>query len=108
MPPVPVALDPVIQVFASELRARLRHRIRQIVLFGSRARGEARDDSDYDILVVVDQRSPEVRPLILEIETALLDNYGALVATVLRTEEEWDRAQGLPLACNVALEGITV
>lgn len=108
MPPVPVALDPVIQAFASELRARLHHRIRRIVLFGSRARGEARDDSDYDILVVVDQRSPEVRPLILEIETALLDNYGALVATVLRTQEEWDRAQGLPLARNVALEGITV
>ncbi|MDE2058762.1 MAG: nucleotidyltransferase domain-containing protein [candidate division NC10 bacterium] len=108
VPPVLVALDPVVQAFASELRARLRHRIRRIVLFGSRARGEARDDSDYDILVVVDQRSPEVRPLILEIETALLDDYGALVATVLRTEAEWDRAQGLPLARNVALEGITV
>lgn len=108
MPPVPVALDPVVQAFASELRARLRHHIRQIVLFGSRARGEARDDSDYDILVVVDRRSPKVRPLIHEIEVALLDNYGALVATVLRTEEKWHRAQGMPLARNVALEGITL
>src|SRR5574337_2040439 len=91
MPLAPVALDPVVQAFASELRTRLRHRIRRIVLCGSRARGQARDDSDYDILVVVDRRSPEVRPLILEIETSLLENYGALVATVLRTEEEWDR-----------------
>jgi predicted nucleotidyltransferase len=32
-----------------------------IYLFGSRARGDARDDSDYDLLVVVPDDAPEVR-----------------------------------------------
>ncbi|OGN87654.1 MAG: hypothetical protein A2X23_09940 [Chloroflexi bacterium GWC2_73_18] len=27
----------------------------RIILFGSRARGDARDDSDYDILVILDE-----------------------------------------------------
>jgi predicted nucleotidyltransferase len=27
----------------------------RVVLFGSRARGDAREDSDYDLLVIVDQ-----------------------------------------------------
>lgn len=32
-------------------------RVRRILLFGSRARGEARPDSDRDFLVVVDRES---------------------------------------------------
>ena len=80
--------------------------VRKILLFGSRARGDARDDSDYDMLVVVDHRTPELRSTIIEIETQLMDRYGALVATVLRSEEEWQRTQGLPLARNIAREGI--
>ena len=33
----------------------------RIILFGSRARGEARDDSDYDLLVVMDDDTPRER-----------------------------------------------
>lgn len=33
-------------------------RLQQVLLFGSRARGEARPDSDWDFLVIVD-RAPE-------------------------------------------------
>ncbi|MCR6630683.1 MAG: nucleotidyltransferase domain-containing protein [Magnetospirillum sp.] len=32
---------------------------RQVILFGSRARGDARDDSDYDLVVVVDDDTPD-------------------------------------------------
>jgi len=31
---------------------------RKVILFGSRARGDARDDSDHDLLVVVDDDIP--------------------------------------------------
>lgn len=106
--PVDVVVDPVLHAFASAVRGRLGDRIRRIVLFGSRARGEARDDSDYDILVIVDRRTPDIRQTILEIEAGLMDQYGALVATILRTETEWHRAQGLPLAQNIAVEGVTL
>lgn len=108
MPLVQTDLDPVLHAFTSGLRARLGEHIRTIVLFGSRARGDARDDSDYDVLVVVDHRSPDIRATILELEADLLDRYDALVATVLRTEAEWRCAQGLPLARNIANEGVTL
>ncbi|CBE67338.1 MAG: nucleotidyltransferase domain-containing protein [Candidatus Methylomirabilis oxygeniifera] len=106
MSPPHTDVDPVLHTFASTLRARLGNHIRHIVLFGSRARGEAREDSDYDVLVIVDQRSPDVRSIILEIEADLMDRYGALVASILRTDAEWRVAQGLPLARNIALEGV--
>lgn len=98
--------DPVVQEFAAELRQQLGPHVQQMLLFGSRARGDAGDDSDYDMLVVVDQRTPELRAMILEIESRLMDRYGALVATVLRSEEEWQQTQGFPLARNIAREGV--
>jgi hypothetical protein len=58
------------------------------------------------MLVVVDHRTPELRAVILEIESQLMDRYGVLVATVLRSEAEWQRTQGFPLARNIAREGV--
>lgn len=45
---------------AREITARILRVIqpRKIVLFGSRARGECRSDSDWDILVVADSTQP--------------------------------------------------
>ncbi len=40
--------------FQSALRARFGDRLREAVLFGSQARGDAHEESDVDVLVVVD------------------------------------------------------
>ena len=100
--------DQVVREFVGELRGRLGSSVRRIFLFGSRAREDSREDSDYDMLVVVDRRTPEVRSIILEIESNLMNRYGVLVATILRSEEEWLRSQGFPLALNVAREGVSL
>ena len=89
------------------LRQRLGSHLRQL-LFGSRARGDAQDGSDYDMLVVVDQRTPELRAVILEVESQLMERYGALVATVLRSETEWQQLQGFPLARTSLGRGASV
>ena len=49
-PTAPTLDDPVLE----DLRERLVQSVdpRTIILFGSRARGDARDDSDYDLLIV--------------------------------------------------------
>jgi predicted nucleotidyltransferase len=101
-------MDTVVQAFTQELRERLGSHIRQVLLYGSRARGEAREGSDYDFLVVVDNRTPQLRRAILDIEAGLLDRFGALVVTVLRSEEEWRQSQAFPLARNIMREGVEV
>lgn len=45
--------DPVLSVVRDKLRASYGVRLESAMLFGSRARGEARDDSDYDIAVLL-------------------------------------------------------
>lgn len=89
-------MDQVVQEFAAELRQRLGPRVRRILLFGSRAGGDSREGSDYDMLVVVDHRSADLRSIILDVESGLMDRHGVLVATVLRSEEEWQRSPGVP------------
>src|SRR6476646_3709700 len=52
-PTVPLT-DPVLARVATKMRERYGARLQGLYLFGSRARGEHRPDSDYDIAVVLD------------------------------------------------------
>jgi len=79
-----------------------------MVLFGSRARLDNREDSDYDMLVVVDERSQAVRETLLAIEVDLLNRFGCLVATLLKSESEWETSRRLPIGLNVAREGVVL
>jgi predicted nucleotidyltransferase len=96
--------DAVAVEFARLVRERLGPRVLKVVLFGSRARGEAREDSDYDF--VVDRRSADVREAILAIEVDLMNRHGSLVACLLRDEREWEASRRMPIGLNVAREGV--
>ena len=43
--------DPILKRFRAALDEMYGERIERVVLFGSRARGDAREDSDYDVAV---------------------------------------------------------
>ena len=43
--------DPILKRFRAALDEIYGERLERVVLFGSRARGDAREDSDYDIAV---------------------------------------------------------
>jgi predicted nucleotidyltransferase len=73
--------DPVLKRFRAALDEVYGDRIERVVLFGSRARGDAQADSDYDIALFL--RDPgsfwhETGPL-AEIETEILYATGAVV-----------------------------
>lgn len=73
--------DPVLIRFRTAVENAYGDRIARIVLFGSRARGDARADSDYDIgLFLNDMQSFDREAQILaEIEVDLLTAIGAVV-----------------------------
>ncbi|EGV18430.1 nucleotidyltransferase family protein [Thiocapsa marina] len=102
---VPTAPEAIPSLFAREVRKRLGAHLKELRLFGSRARGDARVNSDYDMLVIVDARSPEIRATILDIEVDLIARYGVLVTSLVRSEAEWEQRQGTPLALNIEREG---
>ncbi|MGE0491251.1 MAG: nucleotidyltransferase domain-containing protein [Vulcanimicrobiota bacterium] len=58
--------------FAAQVRARYGPRARCIKLFGSRARRDARDDSDMDVLVLIEDCSLADRGAISDLAVNLL------------------------------------
>ncbi len=50
-------INPLLQTFRAALDTMYGDRIERVVLYGSRARGEAREDSDYDIAVFLTEIS---------------------------------------------------
>lgn len=63
----------------------------QIILFGSRARGEARPDSDYDLLIVEDERRPGRGARIDALYRAMCQVDGAPAEFLLHSPEELAR-----------------
>lgn len=102
----PLRMDAIAREFGQAVRKELGDEVKELVLFGSRARGDAREGSDYDVLLVVPERSRELGERLLDIEVAFMNRYGALFATVLRSVDEWRASAGFPLAINIAREGV--
>ena len=98
--------EKVTQILQQLLYQRLGSNLRGVWLYGSQARGDARENSDYDVLILVDDKTQAVRDCILDIQVDILDRHDALVATIVRTEDEWQRSQGYPLARNIAREAV--
>ena len=100
--------DPVLTRFRAALEHAYAGRIARIVLFGSRARGDAGPESDYDVgLFLTDLRSFDQEAQVLaEIETDLLTAIGAVVNTLPLPADAYDartawmremRRDGVPL-----------
>jgi len=73
--------------FQSKLRANLpdlqkKYGVRGLWVFGSRLRGNARPDSDLDVLVEFDERPLSLLNFIIEIENRLSDLLGIKVDLV--------------------------
>ncbi|TAN63612.1 MAG: nucleotidyltransferase domain-containing protein [Magnetospirillum sp.] len=75
------SLDAVMTRFRTALDAAYGDRIERVVLFGSRARGQARPDSDYDVAVFLKSLDDRWREAdrIAEIATDLMDDAGAFI-----------------------------
>lgn len=103
-----VKQDPVVDFFVTSVRRTLGSHLKQVLLFGSRARGNATPASDYDLLVVVDKVNRHIVDGIDQISGKALLDHGAVVSAFLITEADRARRKYSPLLINVAREGVAV
>lgn len=84
--------------------------IRLVQLFGSRARGDARQDSDYDVLIVVKNRSKINRARIYDYVLDVNLNYGIDLSLKIYGEREFKlfKKKGVPFVREVLSEGYTL
>lgn len=88
----------------------IRPRIHRLILFGSRARGTHRPDSDYDLLLVVSRKDGSLLDVLYEAVMDVLLTHGHLVSLKVFPEQEFARLQDLQTLFmdHVNREGITV
>ncbi len=86
----------------------LGERVRKIILFGSRARGDALPDSDYDVLVVLDELAPKERHGLLVQLYDIVRPCGAVSEPHVMTEEEFEESKSVigGLAYPASTEGV--
>jgi predicted nucleotidyltransferase len=94
--------------FARHLKAAYGARIDRVILFGSVARGDSREDSDVDLLVVTPERDLSLQWDVARDATDLLVREGVLASVLVVTTEQWGRARHTLFGRRVASEGLAL
>lgn len=83
----------------------------EIILYGSRARRDHREDSDWDFLILIDgvvdtARTDRIRHRLYEIEW----ETGEILNSIVRNRAEWNgsKYEVIPLRQNIEREGLPV
>jgi len=83
----------------------------KVILFGSQACGDAREDSDWDLLIILNKNGKrtfdDFGNFAYPFEEIGWD-YGVAINPLLYTQEEWDKGKIFPFYKNVMHEGIEI
>ena len=82
----------------------------QLILYGSRARNEATEDSDWDLLILLDKPEIEHKDYdnVAYPFVALSWDVGELISPILYTKDEWKKYSFTPFYKNVEEDGIVL
>ena len=104
-------INPILQTFRATLDGMYGERLERVVLYGSRARGDAREDSDYDIAVFLNgiadaaDRWVEADKIAVAATDILLETGAVIHAMPYRAEAYQERS---PLMHEIRREGLTL
>ena len=102
----------LIEELKQRLPADVQRHIRRMIMYGSRARGDSTDESDLDLVALVDEKTPELEQAIDEIAYQLMwdHDFKPIISLKVFSEERFlsATARGLSFYRNVDREGVTV
>ncbi|MGP0061883.1 MAG: nucleotidyltransferase domain-containing protein [Beijerinckiaceae bacterium] len=98
--------DPILSRFRAALGELYGDQIERVVLFGSRARGEAHAESDYDVAVFLKELPDRWSELdrLADLRVKLIDNTGAFFDILPYPAAAY--AERSPLMREIRLEGL--
>lgn len=100
-------VDHVLDLFLRQITP-LRGDVEELYLYGSRARGDHRPDSDYDVFVVLRESTRDTIDTLYDAVVEAVCESGSLVSLKIVSREQFRRlvAEGNPLVANVLQDGV--
>ena len=100
------------QIF-SEIQALKRQLLpnERLILFGSQARGDAREDSDWDLLVLIDKEKRNFNEDTDMYGYPFVElgwNHGVAINAIVHAKGQWEQIKSFPFYKNVMREGIEI
>ena len=96
--------------FKARLPASVMAHIRKVLAFGSRVRGKGEEDSDLDLLILVDRRSPELEAKIEDTAYQVMLDYDfkPIISIKIFTEASYRNflREGFSFYKNIEREGV--
>jgi predicted nucleotidyltransferase len=92
-----------VDAFVRALQQQYPDRIQDVILFGSKARGEGHPDSDIDILILVDDDDWRFSHAVSRLAARISLNYDVLLGPRVIRQARWKRSL---LHSTVSSEGI--
>ena len=91
--------------FADVMRARSQT-VKEIILFGSVARGDSTEASDIDMALIVNTKDNATRDIELEAGEYIMNKYGVLVGCLTYAADEWEKAKRFPFGAHLSKQGV--
>ena len=109
-------MDQKDQTIISELKNRIPDNVKdhicKVIAFGSRVRDNGKDDSDLDLLILLDRKTPELLHIIEDIAYQVMWDYDfrPIISIKLFTEANFNKclAEGFSFYKNIEREGISL
>ena len=102
-------IEQIIKEFREKAKKLYGKRLKNIILYGSWARGQATEDSDIDLAIVLDgdvMPGKEIDRMI-DIVTEMNLNYGVLISIYPVSEKDYNSLNS-PLLLQLRKEGVTI
>lgn len=104
------AIEPIVREFKAALQAMYGDRLREVVLYGSYARGDYDEESDIDLMIILnDEKVDTISEAwkMGDLRTTLLLEYGKVVSVLPVTVNRFALSY-MPVYQNARREGIVL
>ena len=109
---MPEDVSSIVYRFSQEVKRMLGESLRRIIVYGSYARGDYRENSDVDIMILVKMSDEEIRAVKNNIYDLAFDvemNTGIQLSPIIKNEAQYEYwVDTLPFYRNVRDEGVII
>ena len=105
---MPEAIRNVVDLFVQEIRNVLGEDLKKVIVYGSYARGDYREGSDVDVMVLTSLTDEVIKPVEYKLYDVAFD-FLMDISIIVKNEEHFKYWLGaLPFYDNVVKEGVVI